>query len=473
MRLPLSHRGLNGDNYLAKPGFTLYRRSAMATAVPLTPDGGAQSPTLARVARGELCAGCGLCAGISDGAISMAIDGAGFARPQVIGVVSPMLERQIAAACPGVVVAPWPAPAPAAPAAPAAFPATDPPALPASDQSDAATGHLVHPYWGPILSSLTGHATDDAVRHVGSSGGMVSALAIYALDAGLVDAVVHVRADDADPLANMVTVSRSAADVLAAAGSRYGPSATLATVGALLDSDQRYMMVGKPCDVSALRQLAAVDSRVDARFVHMLSFFCGGMPSVKGTEAIVGAMGFERSDVAAFRYRGMGWPGTARVDTADGRSAQMSYEQSWGQYLSGRVQYRCKICPDAVGGGADIACADAWYGGESGYPQFDQRDGRSLVLVRTNAGRALLDAAIAAAACVVEVEPVAAIDLMQPAQARRKRLVRARLWAARITGQPVPVMAGLAVDAASARAGIGEKLRNFIGSVRRITQGRR
>ena len=55
----------------------------------------------------------------------------------------------------------------------------------------------------------------------------------------------------------------------------------------------------------------------------------------------------------------------------------MSYADSWGAHLSKHVQFRCKICPDAVGGVADIACADAWYGGDSGYPQFDEAAGRS------------------------------------------------------------------------------------------------
>jgi coenzyme F420 hydrogenase subunit beta len=406
----------------------------------------AGSPTLARVLAGDLCAGCGLCAGVSGGAIAMAMSPAGFARPEILGPVASDVEARIAASCPGAVVAPW---------------------------QGKATEAIIHPYWGPTIACTTGHATDDAVRHLGSSGGMLSALAIHALETGQVDAIVHVRGDDTDPLANNVTISRNAADVLAAAGSRYGPSPALAGIGALLATDARFLFIGKPCDVSALRRLATVDVRVDRRFPFMLSFFCGGMPSRRGSEAIVDAMGLDRNALTAFRYRGMGWPGTARGETSDGGSAEMSYERSWGEYLSGRVQYRCKICPDAVGGVADIACADAWYGGESGYPKFDQRDGRSLAMVRTESGRALIDGAIDAGACVVATEAMAQIDLMQPAQARRKRLVRARIWAARVLGQPVPKMDGLCIAEASRRAGWREQLRNFGGSVRRITQGRR
>ncbi len=377
----------------------------------------------------------------------MAIDAAGYARPLGHGGVVPAeTEARIAAACPGAVIAPWPA---------------------------AADAMTVDPYWGPIRASATGHASDDAVRFAGSSGGALSALAIHALEAGLVDAVLHIRASGAVAIENEVAVSRTRAEVIAAAGSRYGPSPALETIGAVLDGEARYLFIGKPCDVSALRALGRVDARVRARIPYLLSFFCGGMPSLGGTRAIVHAMGMEAEALSGFRYRGNGWPGTARAEGADGRTATMSYAQSWGDFLSGRVQYRCKICPDAVGGSADIACADAWYGGESGYPAFDERDGRSLILTRSATGAALVAAASGSGAIVTEPLPVEEIALMQPAQARRKRLVAARSLAARLLGQRQPVMAGLMVARARADAGLGEQLRNLAGSMRRIVQGRR
>jgi coenzyme F420 hydrogenase subunit beta len=78
----------------------------------------------------------------------------------------------------------------------------------------------------------------------------------------------------------------------------------------------------------------------------------------------------------------------ATATAHDGRTAEMTYERSWGHHLSREVQFRCKICPDAVGGVADIACADAWYGGETGYPTFEEQSGRSLVVTRTAVGEA-------------------------------------------------------------------------------------
>jgi len=401
------------------------------------------SPTVARVLAGELCSGCGLCAGVSGGALAMTTVAPGYSRPAPQGPVAPATERAIAAACPGAIVAPW-----------ADAPHRD-------------------PAWGPWFRSLTGFATDPRLRHQASSGGGISALLIHALESGLVDRVLHVEADPDRPTRNRMRWSVSREDVIEGAGSRYAASSPLADIDAVLAMPGRFAFIGKPCDVSALRRLATVDPRVVERVPLTLSFFCAGLPSHAGADRILADMGFGPDEVRHFRYRGHGWPGLTRAETHDGRVGEMRYQDSWGGQLSREVQFRCKICPDAVGGVADVACADAWYGGESGYPQFEEQDGRSLILTRTPAGEALVDAAMAAGAIAAEPLPIGEIALMQPGQRRRKRMVAARLAACAVTLQPRPTMKGLDVGRAAREASPRESIKNWLGTVRRIVQNRR
>lgn len=403
------------------------------------------SPTLQAALDGKLCSGCGLCAGIAPAAVEMVIAPPGFLRPRQSAPLSAEQERAVAGACPALSVAPW----------------------------DDTGAPEVHPAWGPYRRILTGHATDPKVRYVGSSGGFLTALARFALAEGLVDAIVTVQAGDSEaPLANPVRIIDDADALLVAAGSRYGPSAPLATIGALLDDGRRFLFTGKPCDVSALRQLGKLDPRVADRFPFALSFFCGGVPSLTGSERVIEAMGLVPSEVTAFRYRGNGWPGKARAETVSGASAEMDYGTCWGGYLSKHVQFRCKICPDAVGGAADIACADAWFGGETGYPQFDDREGRSLVMVRSHAGAGLLDAALAKGVVACEASSIADIDLMQPSQKKRKSLVGARTKALVATLRPRPRFAGVRVRDAARGAPLRDRARNFLGTTWRIVKGR-
>ena len=403
----------------------------------------ARSPTLERVVGGQLCSGCGLCASVGGEAIEMTVAPPGYNRPRQIAPISEAQEETIAQTCPGAVVAPW-------------HPAPE-----------------THVYWGPYHSVATGHATDAALRHLASSGGMISALLIHALASGRVDAVLHIVADPERPTRNIVQISRTADAVLNGAGSRYAPSSPLAEIERVLAGNERIAFVGKPCDVSALHQLGARDPRVADRIPLVISFFCGGIPSHGGTDRILTDLGVEAAAVAQFRYRGDGWPGFATATRHDGSAERMTYMASWGGHLSKTVQFRCKICPDPVGGVADIACADAWECDERGYPLFEELDGRSLILARTEYGEAFVREALAAGAIRLDPAKAEDIDSMQPSQARRKRLELSRLLALVATFQPRFRARGLHVLAAARRAGPGETLRSFAGSVRRILINRR
>ncbi len=147
-----------------------------------------------------------------------------------------------------------------------------------------------------------------------------------------------------DPLKNELQLSRTRADVLHAAGSRYAPSAPLARIVELLDSGARFAFVGKPCDVAALRQYGRTDPRVAQQVPYMLSFMCAGIPSHRGTLELLQTLGVTPNQVKTFRYRGDGWPGKARVVTHAGDVREMDYNASWGTILNRHLQFRCKIC---------------------------------------------------------------------------------------------------------------------------------
>jgi coenzyme F420 hydrogenase subunit beta len=344
------------------------------------------SPALARVAAGRLCSGCGGCAAAAPGKIAMALEPPGFLRPVQRAPLTAEEERTVAAICPGLRL----------------------------DQ--AAEGRADDPLWGPHLGVWTGHATDPGLRHAASSGGALSALLVHLLESGAVEFVLQTAADPDNPLGNRTVLSRTAAEVMAASGSRYAPSAPLAGIEAHLGQGRRFAFVGKPCDVGALRAMARRDPRVDACIPVTLSFFCAGVPSQAGAAAVLDRLGAPPEEVAAFRYRGNGWPGSAVATLRDGGERAMSYHDSWGRVLSKHVQFRCKICPDGVGGLADIVCADAWECDEEGYPLFEEREGVSLVVARTGAGRALLEGAVAAGRLSVTPLPIGRVAAMQPGQ---------------------------------------------------------
>ena len=400
-------------------------------------------PTLQRVLKGQSCAGCGLCAGL-DPAIRMTRDAKGWKRPVAVGQEAPETDALLAKVCPGATVSPW-------------------------TLSDAPE---THPFWGPHVRVLTGYSTDPDIRHTASSGGALSALALHLLHTRAVSRVLHVGMNPERPLETRITRSTDRDDILETAGSRYAPVSPLETLRTELEQPGQILFIGKPCDVGAMRQMMQADQAVAARIPYLLSFFCAGTPSQDGTDRIVRKLGFEPGEVTQFRYRGDGWPGFATAGTADGRSARMSYAASWGDILSKEVQFRCKICPDGVGGAADVAAADAWYGGETGYPEFEEADGRSLIITRTLKGDALVEAAEASGGLATERLDIGEIRLMQPSQANRKRLLASRLAAMQATLMPRPRMDGLKVGEGRRQASLKAEAKSFAGTVRRIVTGR-
>ena len=400
------------------------------------------SSSLARVARGDLCAGCGACAALAPGKVAMATSAEGFLRPVQQAPLTAAEEAAIARACPGL------------------------------GQEVVAAGRIDDPLWGPYLDMHTGHATDPGIRFAGSSGGALSMLLLHLIETGTVDAVIQTAAAPDLAIGNATVLSTGRAGILAAAGSRYAPSAPLAGLRDHLLPGRRLAFVGKPCDVAALRAMTAQDPDLARAIPVMLSFFCAGVPSLAGGRAVLAALGTDLAETRAFRYRGNGWPGQATATLTDGSTRTMSYHDSWGRILSRHVQARCKICADGTGTAADLVCADAWESDAEGYPLFEEQEGTSLIVARSEAGRAILAAAVAAGRIAIQPFDPAALTAIQPGQRDRRRGLAARLAALRLAGRPVPDYRGLQIWGAARQAGLRANLKNFVGMLRRLRRPR-
>ncbi|MEM6537310.1 MAG: Coenzyme F420 hydrogenase/dehydrogenase, beta subunit C-terminal domain [Pseudomonadota bacterium] len=396
------------------------------------------SPTLQEVDRGDLCAGCGACASIAPGKIRMTNSPDGFLRPQQTSALDREQEDALSKVCPGIRVIQDPA------------------------------GRKDHVLWGPYISIKTGYATDPRTRKNGSSGGVVTAVAQFLQDSGKVDRVLQVAASTPAPALNESRFSSSSEEILNSAGSRYAPSAPLEEIHAALELSGKTAVIGKPCDIAGLRAMAKLDPRIDEKIPFMLSFFCAGVPSAHGVRALIEKMGVDPKDLVQFRYRGDGWPGVAKAVTSDGKVSTLSYAESWGDVLSKHVQFRCKVCPDGTGGHADLVCADAWECDEKGYPVFEEQDGISLIVTRTEKGSKLFEAASEAGVIESFDQDVAEIAAMQPGQYNRRRLLGSRMLALKVARRPFPRFENMNIRKASQFASFPEKARSFGGTLRRL-----
>lgn len=396
--------------------------------------------TLAEVVSHGLCTGCGLCqsmAGADRVRLEMTEDG--FLRPRIRQPLPIDEERRILSACPGN-----------------------------RQQATPEPGARIDPLWGPTRRLARGRATDEEMRFKAASGGVISALATYLLVSGEVEAILHTVADPAQALRSLPQVSRSPQGVMQAAGARYGPAAPLTDLEAMLAAGRPFAVIGKPCDIAAIRNLARIDPRVDRWVRYRIAFFCAGVSSLGISQAIIGKYGLAEDQVRLMRYRGYGCPGPTHIEAKDGRVFEQSYDETWGSELAQEIQFRCKICPDATGEQADIACGDAWITAD-GYAHGEY-ESWNAVIARSAAGEALLARMEREAKLKLLPNSIDELNRMQPHQGERKMAILPRLAGLLLAGQPRPHYTGLRI-AIAGWAGRRGFIRNLVGMRRRLQRG--
>ena len=319
------------------------------------------------------------------------------------------------------------------------------------------------PAVGPALEVWEGYAGDPEIRYQGSSGGVLSALALYCLEHENMDFALHTAMDEAKPWANQTVQSRNRRELLARTGSRYAPASPCDGLGLIEASPRPCVFIGKPCDTAAVSMLRQQRPELDRKLGLVLTFFCAGTPSTQGTLDLLKGLDFPSAEVAAVRYRGEGWPGEFKVRSqkeAPGKS--LSYAESWAR-LTGYRPLRCHLCPDGLGRVADISCGDAWERLNHG-----PDPGRSIVVVRTRRGQEILHRARAAK--YVELEPVgvSAVRVAQPNQIQRHRELLGRLLGMRLLLVPTPQFVACSLSRAWGELPFLRKVRTVLGTLRRV-----
>jgi len=368
-----------------------------------------------------LCIGCGLCEAVAGrDHIKMGKDALGELRPVAQQTLSETLVDKIYDTCPSTRVD----------------------GLPDALVKDAPQHDLI---WGAYHQLVLAWAGDPDVRFEGSTAGVLTALALYLLDSKRVDFIYHVKSHASEPTFGQGVISRSADDVIAAAGSRYGPTAMLKNIQDVLEMNETFTFIGKPCDIAALRNLARHDERVDRLVQYWLTPVCGGYMPDQSMHAILHASKIKRSSISHFRYRGRGCPGPTTAKMKDGQRKDWTYFDFWGEDESDwSLPFRCKICPDGIGESADIAAADTWPGGGPARDTVESDLGTNSLILRTQSGVELVSAALAAGFLKVgkTVDPDFMNDT-QPHQVTKKQTVAARYAGLKKAGSLTPQTNGL------------------------------
>lgn len=325
--------------------------------------------------------------------------------------------------------------------------------------------------WGKYKNLYYGFSNSNEVRKKASSGGMLTEIAAFLLESKKADEVIQVCRKKEDVMKTEVVFSKSRADVLSCAGSRYTASSALLGILERMEKGKKYAVIGKPCDISVLRNYMEKNTELKRQIICLLSFFCGGTPSFQANEKLLKSMNLQRNRVSNFTYRGNGWPGeTVGVDV-DGTEYKAKYEESWGRILGRDLQDICRFCWEGVGESADISCGDGWYIVD-GKPSFQENDGRNIVIARSEMGVAILKhMEVQGIVTLQEIKDEKNVLLAQPGQMMRKAAMFSRVLAMRLCRKQVPEYSLFRLLPYTKYLTFTHNIRMFGGTIKRIIKG--
>ena len=317
---------------------------------------------------------------------------------------------------------------------------------------------------GPIIEVWEGHATDPCIRYQGSSGGVMSALSLYAIDRAGMHGVLHVAKDNESPVNNKVVMSRTKEELLSNAGSRYAPAAVCAGLHLIESAPAPCVFIGQPSEVNALRKVQNIRPEIKRNIGLVLSFFCAGTPSSRGTLDLLSKNNISLGDVSRISYRGHGWPGMFSVWLKNKLlpDLELSYEESWG-YIQSYRPWAVHMWPDGTGEHADISCGDAWHKYTDNI-----NEGSSILVVRTEVGRRIIQQAVSDGYITLVRVGSSEVIHAQKKLISKRGAIWGRIMCMRIFGLPTPDYRAYNLFSSWLNISHYEKIRSIISTIRRI-----
>lgn len=270
---------------------------------------------------------------------------------------------------------------------------------------------------GKHIDVFAAHVEEQGFRESGSSGGMGSWIAVELLRLGLVDGVIHagpVARDHAEDPFFRYQISRTVDEVRSAAHSHYHVVEISQVLAQVKQVPGKYLFVGVPCMVKAIRRAQLADKVVAERIVFAMALVCGHLKSTHWATSLGWATGIEPKDIGAitFRVKSQNVPAKAYFFGIENKqtgvtSVHDSAPITGGKFnLGAMMPEACNYCDDVVGETADLTIGDAWLPRYA----FDWQ-GKNMVVSRNEFLSTIIDNASAEGR--IKIDPMTAKEARQ------------------------------------------------------------
>lgn len=289
-------------------------------------------------------------------------------------------------------------------------------------------------YW---RECYIGHVEEGEYRSKGSSGGFVSWLICELMSKGEIDGVLHVVPSSKAGQGEVFFqygVSVTSDDVRSGAKSRYYGVEMSQALKYVRGNPGRYLVVGVPCFVKAIRLLCKQELLFAERILFSIAILCGHLKSVAYLEFIAWQMGVPLDSIKSFDFRHKIPTNPAKnyaveiVHLENGvehRQASLMSDfkgEDWGM---GLFKYAaCDYCDDVMGETADICAGDAWV-----EPYSSDSHGTNVIVVRNQYLHKTIESAVLAGRLSLRiVSPDIAAQTQEASFRHRRDGLSYRLW---------------------------------------------
>lgn len=382
--------------------------------------GGAQN-LQETVLAGGYCVGCGACASLESSPFKMEMNSFGQYEPQFRGQVFASTNHAVNAVCPFS----------------EASTNEDEIAQDLFGREATSTDGL-----GYHINVYAGYVEEGDFRSRGSSGGFGSWILNELLTLGMVDKVLHVRANSSIPGKPLFaySVSDSRDQIIDGRKSRYYPVELSQALDKVRREPGRYTIIGLPCFIKSIRLLQREDPVFRERIVYCIGLVCGHLKSSRYAESLAWQAGIPPDQLSGIDFRAKEL--SARADryntsvTGGGEERVVPTKDLFGtDWGAGTFKYKaCDFCDDVFAETADLVLGDAWL------PKYvNDSLGTNILVVRNPELKVLVDEAFQQKR--IKIEPLDVRDalLSQDAGLRHRREgLRYRLAVEKEKGNWVP-----------------------------------
>lgn len=265
------------------------------------------------------------------------------------------------------------------------------------------------PILGRYVSIKQSRATNPAVQGPGQYGGTVTALICSALERGEINRALltqgfNRRKADKDPLLPAARLVKNSKGVIECSGSKYTACPTLSILGEAVNNDKNIIgVVGRPCQVAALRKLQDIEPEV----------FCSRVPLVIGLFCMWALSYREFNKFLAARGR---IPSIRKIDVPQeqfviftrGQPIRIPFEQ-----IKELIRPSCELCSDFTSELADLSV---------GATEFDPE--WNTLIIRSKRGQEIVDEAVDNGVIEIKELPPERVEILRRAAADKKKRVR-------------------------------------------------